>query len=231
MIKAVFFDLYHTLIRYEPPREEVLAATLKRSGLVVTASDLRRPIIAGDEFFYRENAHRGMSARSEEEWRAFWARYEEFVLTEAGITPTPELVKAALADIKKTNFTQVLFDDVLESFDDLDARGLALGLISNVDRDITDLLDRVGLSKRLKVCLTSRDVGATKPEPKIFREAVRRAGVLAAETLYVGDQYQIDVQGARGAGLQALLLDRGGYASEVPAREKINSLRELTVRL
>lgn len=231
MIKAVFFDLYHTLIRYEPPREEVLAATLTRCGLKVTGAELRRPIIAGDEFFYHENAHKGASERTEEEWRAFWARYEAVVLQEAGITPTKELVTAALADMKKTSFTQVLFDDVLEALGALKARGLVLGLISNVDRDITGLLDRVGLSPWLAVCLTSREARATKPEPRIFHEAVRRAGVTAPETLYVGDQYQIDVLGARGAGLQGLLLDRGDYCRDVPPAEKIQSLREIPSRL
>ena len=46
----------------------------------------------------------------------------------------------------------------------------------------------------------------TKPDPRIFLEAVRRAGAAASDSLYVGDQYEIDVLGARRAGLKGCCL-------------------------
>jgi FMN phosphatase YigB (HAD superfamily) len=49
--------------------------------------------------------------------------------------------------------------------------------------------------------------------------------------LYVGDQWVVDVQGARGSGMKALLLDRGGYFDEIPASEKINSLKDIINRI
>jgi putative hydrolase of the HAD superfamily len=52
MIKAVFFDLYQTLVRYEPPREEIEAKVLKNFGIEVTPEALVRPIIVADEFIY-----------------------------------------------------------------------------------------------------------------------------------------------------------------------------------
>jgi len=55
--------------------------------------------------------------------------------------------------------------------------------------------------------------------------------VTPGEALYVGDQWVVDVQGARGAGMQALLLDRGSYFEEIPAADKINSLREISGRI
>jgi FMN phosphatase YigB (HAD superfamily) len=56
-------------------------------------------------------------------------------------------------------------------------------------------------------------------------------GISPSEALYVGDQWVVDVQGARAAGMSALLLDRGGYFSDVPETEKINSLSEVAKRV
>jgi len=183
MIKAIFFDLYHTLIHYHPAREEVLSRSLARRGINARASDLRRAIISGDEYFYRENARKGMSQRNEVETRAMWQEYESVVLKDAGIQPYPELVDALLLDMQKTPFERVLFSDVLPAFEALTGRGLQLGLVSNVDKDIKPLLDSLGLGPYLGVILTSKDAGATKPEPVIFHQAVKRAGVAAAEVL------------------------------------------------
>ena len=231
MIKAVFFDLYHTLIHYHPPREEVLSQSLSRRGINASPADLRRSIIAGDEFFYRENARKGMAQRSEDETRKMWQEYEAVVLRNACIEPDPGLISHILSDMQQAPFERVLFSDVLPALDALSRRGLRMGLISNVDKDIKPLLDSLELSSYLDVVLTSRDTGTTKPEPRMFKEAVRRVGVTAPETLYVGDQYQIDILGARGAGLKGLLLDRYGSCNEIPAVEKITSLEELTGRI
>jgi HAD superfamily hydrolase (TIGR01509 family) len=64
---------------------------------------------------------------------------------------------------------------------------------------------------RLEHVVASTDVGACKPDPRIFAEAARRAGVLASEVLHVGDSWTWDVEGARGCGMGAALY-RGLWA-------------------
>ncbi|HKN07080.1 MAG TPA: HAD-IA family hydrolase [Thermoplasmata archaeon] len=64
---------------------------------------------------------------------------------------------------------------------------------------------------RLAHVIASADVGACKPDPRIFAEAVRRAGVPASEVLHVGDSWIWDVEGARGSGMGAALY-RGLWA-------------------
>lgn len=230
MLKAVFFDLYHTLIGYDPPREESIAGTLGRVGVEISAKSLRRPLVTADEFFYRETARKPLKERNEEETVSLWSSYQTVVLKEAGITPTPELIRNILADMKKAKYELVLFDDVLPALNALAARKLALGLISNADRDVSPLLDKLGILPLLKVRVTSHEAGVSKPHADIFRKGAEIMGVAPAEALYVGDQWVVDVQGARGAGMQALLLDRGDYFAEIPGSEKINSLSELAQR-
>jgi len=92
-------------------------------------------------------------------------------------------------------------------------------------------LNELGLASLLQVVVTSQDVGFNKPKPEIFQEALKRAKVWAAEAIYVGDQYQIDVVGAKKAGMEGVLLDRGGYFTEINDCPRIQSLTQLIEHL
>ena len=58
MIRAVFFDLYHTLVRYEPPREEIESRVLHEFGIDISPEALGTPMLVADEFIYNEIAQR-----------------------------------------------------------------------------------------------------------------------------------------------------------------------------
>lgn len=231
MIKAVFFDLYHTLLRYDPPREEPLAKAINDFGIEVAPEALRRPLIAADEFIHQEHARLLLSKRPDEEKKALRAQYQAVVLKEAGIEPTTELIGSILAKMHRTKFNQVLFDDVLPTLNELKSRGLILGLISNIDNDIAPLFRKLGLTPLLQVVVTSQGTGYSKPQPEIFREAIRQGGVRAQEAIYVGDQYQVDVIGATKAGMQGILLDRGGFFKEATENPNIQNLYQLLEHL
>ena len=200
MIKAVFFDLYQTLVRYEPPREEIEAKVLKDFGIAASPAVLVRPIIAADEFIYNEIAKRPLSQRSKEEKIALYARYQEIVLREAGIKCSQKVILSLLGAMQQSRMDLVLFDDVAPVLTDLKEKGLTLGLISNVEQDMTETLTKLGLPTWLGIVVTSQDTGFNKPRPEIFREALRRALVKPSEAIYIGDQYQVDVIGARERG-------------------------------
>ena len=214
MIKAVFFDLYQTLINHDPPREEQLARIISDYGITVTADTLRRPMVIADEFIYEEHSRLPISKRSKSEQKTLYAQYQSILLKEAGINPTHDLIRNNIVKMQQVNFKRVLFDDVLPALEQLKQNGIILGLISNIDSDIKPLFDKLGLTPLLQVVVTSRDSGYHKPQPEIFKEAARQAGVKVDESMYIGDQYQIDVLGAKGAGMQGVLLDRNGYFNE-----------------
>ncbi len=214
MIKAVFFDLYQTLINYDPPREAQLAHIINDYGIEVTADALRRPMVIADEFIYEEHSRLPISKRSEKEQKTLFAKYQSILLKEAGIDPAPELIRNNIVKMQQIKFNRVLFDDVLPALEQLKQNGFILGLISNIDSDITPLFDKLKLTPLLNVVVTSRDTGYHKPQPEIFNEAARQAGVKAGESMYIGDQYQIDVLGGKEAGMQGVLLDRNGYFNE-----------------
>jgi putative hydrolase of the HAD superfamily len=227
MIKAVFFDLYHTLLGYDPPREELQAQALKEFGVEVDAEALRRPLVVADEYIYSEHARFSLGQRSKEERMAVWAQYLRILLAEAGIEADDRLLKGLLGKLMEFEMNQVLFDDVLPTLNELRKRGLIVGLISNVDQDITSTLEKLGLVDILQVVVTSLDTGFNKPSPEIFCEAAKRAGVLVDEAIFVGDQYQIDVVGANRAGMKGILIDRADYFTELNDCLRLQDLRQL----
>ena len=227
MIKAVFFDLYQTLVRYQPSQEELEAEALKSLGIEATAEALHRPILTANEFIYQQIARRPLSQRSREETMALYAEYQSIVLKEAGIVADEKIVLRLLGIMQQAKMDLVLFDDVLPALDGLKKRGLILGMISNIERDMNAALTKLGLASKLDVVVTSQDAGFAKPQPEIFRYAMQQAKVQPAEAVYVGDQYQVDVIGSNNAGMRGILLDRDDYYQETMDCPKIRSLNEL----
>lgn len=79
-------------------------------------------------------------------------------------------------------------------------RRVALGVISNFYGNLDRILAEAGIGELLTVTVDSQRVGVSKPDPAIFALALRQLGCAAAEALYVGDSFDKDIVGARGAG-------------------------------
>ena len=227
MIKAVFFDLYHTLIHYDPPREVLVTQALKDFGIDMNPEVFSRPLVAADEFIYEEIARQPLSQRSQEEKITLYMEHQAIMLREAGIEADKKLAFGLLGKMQQYKMNLVLFDEVEAALTDLKSRGLILGLISNVEQDMNDTLIKLKLNTWLDLIVTSLDAGTGKPQPEIFREALRQANVQPEEALYVGDQYRVDVLGARGAGITGILIDRTDYHQDITDCPKIHSLLEI----
>jgi putative hydrolase of the HAD superfamily len=227
MIKAIFFDFYNTLVRFWPPLDQIQQAACRELGLNVTEDGINRGYSVADVYFNRENEVKPLALRSEDERLAFFARYEQIVLEHAEVPVTLHLAGQIwrLAMSVPKDFTP--FDEVIESLARLQQQGYRLGVLSNLRRDMGQLCQRLGLAPYLDFCISSAEVGAEKPAPAIFKAALERAGVSAAEALHVGDQHRSDVLGARNAGLHAVLIDRGGWQTSVNDCVKVANLVEL----
>ena len=227
MIKAVFFDLHNTLAGYDPPREVIHSRLLKEFGIEVSPEALLHPVMAADEFIYREHARHSLGKRSKEEITALYSQYHGVILKEAGIEASKELIAGILKKWMSADYKMALFDDVAPTLAQLKERGLVLGLISNEDRDITPLCQELGLSAWLQVVITSKGVGFSKPHPGIFQAAAKKAKVKPSEAIYVGDQYRFDVVGANEAGMLGILLDRRDLFKDITDCPRIRSLTEV----
>lgn len=96
-------------------------------------------------------------------------------------------------------------------------RGLRTGMVSNFDHRLPAVLAALELAALLEVVVVPADVGAAKPDPRIFHAALTRLGVAPAAALYVGDDADDDIAGATAAGLRALDVARVGNLEEILA--------------
>lgn len=103
------------------------------------------------------------------------------------------------------------FPEAAATVDALLAAGIRVGALSNAATDYqVRKLAAVGLGERVPMLVGVDVLGVGKPDPRVFLEAARRLGTLPEETLYVGDELDIDAGGAMTAGLQAAWIDRPG---------------------
>jgi putative hydrolase of the HAD superfamily len=94
-----------------------------------------------------------------------------------------------------------------EALDRLRAAGFRLGVVSNSDGRAEEALVAAGLRTCFEVVVDSQLVGFEKPDPRIFHLALKQMGVRPDEAMYVGDIYEVDVVGARRAGMSVVLVD------------------------
>ncbi|MBO3757772.1 MAG: HAD-IA family hydrolase, partial [Candidatus Brockarchaeota archaeon] len=148
------------------------------------------------------------------------------MLSFIGISDEELAIKVINLWSENVNFK--VYDDVVETLDELTKNKYKLIVISNVssEKNLKIYLSRCGLQKYFSHLVASGTVGIEKPNKEIFLLASRILGVKAHRILHVGDNYESDYIGAKNAGLKAILLDRLGKHSGKDAL-MIKSLSEL----
>ncbi len=227
MIKAVFFDFYNTLAYFWPPVEVIQAAACKEVGLFVDKDRILEGYAQADELFSRENHERPLYLRSEKERNRFFSRYEQLILKGAGLDVSLALAESVWKMGATVPKSFALFGDVAPTLTELKEMRLATGVLSNLVEELDPLVKSLGVAPNLDVLVTSLEVGAEKPDPRMFRAALNKVGVLPNEAVHVGDQYHSDVSGAQAVGMHAVLLDRGNWHPEITDCPRVASLTEV----
>jgi putative hydrolase of the HAD superfamily len=121
-------------------------------------------------------------------------------------------VDGAMRHFAERRNAVTLFADVAPALAEL--RGmLRLGVITNGNAD----LEVIGLHHHFEYTLASARFGRAKPDPDIFLAACAAMAVAPEDAVYVGDDLRLDVQGAQGAGLRAVWMNRGGGNAHLAA--------------
>jgi len=229
VIKAIFFDWFNTLARYEPPREELHTRALREFGIEVSPEEILPGVLEADSYFFEENANSPVGKRDPKEQAEVWARYQQIVLDSAGIKADQELLAKVMKKVGELfkGTTWALFDDVLPTLKTLKKQNFIIGLLTNLAKDMSSTCRKLGLEPYLDFVVTSEEVGVDKPNPLIFQAALQRAGVDASEAIHVGDQYKMDVVGARGVDINPILIDRYNLYPGGSDCPRIRNLTEL----
>jgi putative hydrolase of the HAD superfamily len=193
VVTCVLLDALGTLVELEAPWVPLAAE------LGVEPDERLVRAVRAEMSYYREHSHEGRDADSLAELRD---RCAAIVSTELGREVSADQLMAAI------RFRP--YPDATPALAALRGMGLRLGCVSNWDVSLPDVLARFGLGGLLDDVVTSAEVGARKPDPRIFEVALERAGCGPEEAIHVGDTPDEDLAGARAAGIRALLIDRDG---------------------
>jgi putative hydrolase of the HAD superfamily len=207
-LKAVFFDMYGTLAGFDPPREQIQAQAAEKFGLEVTQEGIDAGYHLADEHMTKQNATKPVRTMNGNEQWAFFARFEQLVLQGAGHDLDLALAGEIWAEVRKQEYELALFPDVIDGLEKVREMGLIVAVLSNMNTSGDRLCEDMGLVGHVDFAMTSGESGVEKPDPRIFKAALVKAGVEAGEAAVVGDQLESDIYGAENAGLMPILMDR-----------------------
>lgn len=197
-IKAILFDLDNTLWAIDPVierAEDILqqwlaihAPAVAKSNSISTFRNRRKQLI-------RENPRYGYE---------LWA-LRHATLAEAFAKAGEDLRKVddAMHTFSHARNAVYLYDDVVPALHNLGSR-YAIGSVSNGAAD----LEQIGIARHFQVSITASRLGVAKPEAAIFHAACNALNIPPSETVYVGDDPQIDIIGAMNAGLKTAWIKR-----------------------
>jgi putative hydrolase of the HAD superfamily len=216
---AVLLDALGTLLELQPPAPALQRELEARFGLSIDQATAERAMRAEIDY-YRLHHLEGRDRDSLAELRRRCAGVLGQALGGSALPPE-ELEPAMLASLRFAPFPEVP-----GAIDALRSRGARLVVVSNWDCSLPDALRAAGLAGRLDATITSAQTGAAKPDGAIFGAALAAAGVAASAAIHVGDSLREDVEGARAAGVEPILLLRDARAAPAGVRS-IRSLDEL----
>ncbi|MCX7028183.1 MAG: HAD-IA family hydrolase [Spirochaetes bacterium] len=203
-IDFIWFDLGNTLLHRE--REKLFAELLEKAGEKRSLGDIDQAYHAIDKQFMREFP--GRLGRPAEE---FMPHYFNLLCRYLRISGDMISLLNRWMELWKTVENPWLPYPVVPGvLEQLALRGKRLGVISNWDRSAKPILERCGLLDKFEVVVISSEEGVAKPDERIFRIALERAGIEGDCCLYVGDNYYDDSIGAMSVGMKSLIVNRFG---------------------
>jgi FMN phosphatase YigB (HAD superfamily) len=219
-IKALFFDVGNTLLF--PNCEKMLRALHEQH--IFPAPELLQKIERQTkrEFDLLQESDSAVD-------HGFWRIYYSHLLEELGVADDEICGTLVSCTRVSANWceSRAHTKEVLTRL----AGKYRLGVISNADGKIAEVLNRCGIAGCFESITDSGIVGKEKPHAAIFEAAVNSLGVAAEDSLYIGDVYSVDYLGATRFGMQAVLFDVAGTYKDknLPRVESLEQL-ELLLR-
>lgn len=207
MIEAVTLDFYNTLVHHAQGRGRgaMLMAYLEEHGL---RGDAWEHAVLYDLFESHEREYD--PAATAEEKQQYFVRMAQRLFRRLNIDApggaAAEHAEALWGLLGPECFA--VYSEVTDVLATLRRAGYPLAIVSNWQCGLGHFCAELGLADAFDHILASAELGYAKPDPHIFTEACRRLGVPAGRVLHVGDSVVDDIDGALGAGLQAILVHR-----------------------
>ena len=207
VIRAILFDAAGTLFYLTKTVGDHYAYVGREVGLNLDAQQLERAFHSAWQQMSRRPAIDGPRENDDKGW---WRELVRHVFDQ---------VAPSLSELDRDNFFEVAYEHFAEPgvwelypevpgvLEQLQKR-FQLAVISNFDGRLRSILQHLGISKYFNRIFISSEIGADKPDPEIFRRALKIMHLKADEVLHVGDDPERDWKAAAAAGLSVFRLDR-----------------------
>jgi putative hydrolase of the HAD superfamily len=225
-IDTIFFDAADTLFYIQKGLGDTYAEVARRYGASPEPGEIKRafsqafgsapPLAFGD---VPQEERKVL----EKEW---WRTVVEDVYSEIGMFDEFDAHFDELFEVFRGG-AWILFPETVDVLESLKGKGYSLGIISNFDSRVYDVMKRLGIYNYFDVFVISSEAGHAKPSHSIFSLALDRAGRESREVVHVGDDLCNDFHGARALGIRALLLDREGEYASAGGINRIGDLTEI----
>ncbi|GLV59777.1 hydrolase [Dictyobacter sp. S3.2.2.5] len=201
-IKAVTFDAGDTLIHLWVHKTRRFAYLCEQIGIPPLAPDAAKLAAVACERFFQER-YKGPSKHLE-----WWLNYHIVGLQAAGVQGNLRELAQAIHEVwNQLPETWVLDPETIITLDCLRQRGIRLGVISNWDGNLRQILQDLNILSYFEMVLDSHIVGVRKPDPAIFRMFSQACKLEPAQCIHVGDSPDADESMALSVGAISLLYD------------------------
>ncbi len=226
-IKAVFFDAADTLFRVRGSVGEVYSRIARKYGAEVTAEEMNREFHKAFNSFPRMVFPGANSTEIKKLEKKWWYNLVYNVFKDIEIFSRFDEFFDELFEVFGGKKAWELFPETKDILKFLKSRDLTLGIVSNFDSRVYDLLTELEVLDYFDLIVISSQVGFAKPSPEIFQIALERGRLFPKEAIHVGDSLEEDLQGANAAGINPVLLDRKGRYCGLTNFRRISNLSEL----
>jgi putative hydrolase of the HAD superfamily len=224
--KHLFFDLDHTLWDFEANSRQTLeelyhSLRLAERGIEDFDRFHKCYIVHNDKLW--ERYRNGYIKVDELRWKRMWLTLLDFKI---GDEPLARKMDVLFLDALPTR--RILFPYTVEILTYLKEKGYRLHLITNgFQKTQLSKLEHAGLSDYFTEVITSEGSNSLKPHKEIFEYAFRRAGALPEESIMLGDNIEVDIQGAINAGIDQVYVNHLRQEPALRPTYTVHSLKEL----
>jgi putative hydrolase of the HAD superfamily len=220
--KIIFFDAVGTLFGVRSSVGEIYAQFAKQAGLNVDAATLNSAFLesfrAAPRAAFAEVAPSDLPRLEYEWWRSVAQKSFERIGALAQLSDFDAFFRP-LFTYFETEAPWIVYPETLKALEMLKSLEMELAIISNFDSRLYRVLEVLGLADCFGSVTLSTQVGAAKPEAKIFKLALAKHQYLPTQAWHIGDSWAEDYEGAIAAGFQGVWLNRDGAESSVTQTE------------
>ncbi|HXK58984.1 MAG TPA: HAD-IA family hydrolase [Acidobacteriota bacterium] len=233
-LEAILFDAVGTLIHLKAPVGKIYLERAQRFGFEASDRQIAAKLDASFRTAFRRQGPLAFPTREAAEIpgleREWWRSVVLGTFASHGTIPYFNTFYEDLFEMFGTGEPWRLDQDaraVLSAFKD---RTVKIGLVTNYDSRVFNVLDNLGIRSFFDVITISSQVGAAKPDPAIFAAACEALSSTPALTCHIGDDPEEDWEGAKRAGLKAILYDPDGRRAHLNA-PRLSRLADLVPAL